>query len=175
MNADEVDIGNTPTERNDRDETTEAGIFITKPGLFLYKEGYVSTIKAFYTWAGKSQVRFQLWRPKSLNDTNTIYELIGQTIWKSAKFETTQSYSMDEAVDHLFVQPNDVIGWVIYINTQTVQPFDPSRLLSYWGQPYVIEKIVYLTVAFNIYNVHTHNTKYYLLLSLPSLFFDIYV
>ncbi len=46
--------------------------------------------------------------------------------------------------------------------------------VGYVGQLYFIATMVYFTLPFNIYNVQTHNTKYYLL-SLPYIFFnDIY-
>ncbi len=47
----------------------------------------------------------------------------------------------------------------------------PSRLFGYWRQTYLIATMVYFTFHFNIYNVQTHHTKYYLL-SLPYFLFN---
>ncbi len=43
--------------------------------------------------------------------------------------------------------------------------------IGYWRQPYFIATMVYFIFPFNIYNVQTNNTKYYLL-SLPYIFFN---
>ncbi len=48
---------------------------------------------------------------------------------------------------------------------------DPSRLFWNWRQPYFTATMVYFTFHFNIYNVHTHHTKYYPLY-LPKFFID---